>query len=385
MASVGQQARAELAASLKDRHEEIEQVALTRVFAIGNLAETADPEYVEALRAAVNVAIEYGISVIESGEQGAPPFPVALLMQARLAARNSVTLDTVLRRYLAGYNLFSDFLMQEATGIRLREPWLKQILRDRAGLFDRFIAAIAEEYAREARPAAKSLQQRRADRVRRLLAGELLDTDDLEYDLGGWHVAAVACGSSAGEIIPRLADALQLGLLILSPADGTTWAWLGSRREIDKGELRRASSRAAAGSVSLAFGEPGHHLTGWRFSHRQAQAALPIALRGQLPVVHYADVALLARALGDDLLSVSLHRLYLAPLAAERDGGACLKDTLRAYFRSDHHVSSTAAALGTTRQTVARRLKVIEELIGQPLDTCWAEIDLALRLEELGT
>lgn len=385
MDRVGQRARLELAGRLRDRRDEIEQVALTRVFAIADLPEVADPEYVQGLRASVKTAIDYGVAAIESGEQGAPPFPVSLLMQARLAARNGVNLDTVLRRYLSGYTLFGDFLVQEAGGIGLREPSLKRIVRDLTVLFDRFIASVSEEHVRETRPAAKSVQERRAERVKRLLAGELLDSADLEYDLNGWHVAAVACGSTADRIIRDLADALNLRLLILTPSEGTVWAWLGSGREIDEDRLRHSSSRAGTGSNSLALGEPAQGLVGWRFSHRQAQAALPIGLRSRSPLVHYADVALLAGALEDDLLSTSLRRLYLAPLAAERDGGACLRATLRAYFRSDRHISSTAAALGTTRQTIARRLKVVEEHIGRPLDSCWAELDLALRLEELAT
>ena len=46
--------------------------------------------------------------------------------------------------------------------------------------------------------------------------------------------------------------------------------------------------------VALAIGEPGQGLAGWRFSHRQAAAALPIALHSDRTHTRYADVALLA-------------------------------------------------------------------------------------------
>jgi DNA-binding PucR family transcriptional regulator len=78
-----------------------------------------------------------------------------------------------------------------------------------------------------------------------------------------------------------------------------------------------------------------------------------------------------------------LQRLYLDPLAYEKDGGAALRQTLRAYFMAGRHVSSTAAALGVSRQTVAVRLRTIEDRIGRSLDACASEIDTALRMQEL--
>ena len=48
--------------------------------------------------------------------------------------------------------------------------------------------------------------------------------------------------------------------------------------------------------VSSAIGEPGKGLDGWRLTHRQAQAAMRIALRRPQRLTRYADVALLAVA-----------------------------------------------------------------------------------------
>jgi len=53
-------------------------------------------------------------------------------------------------------------------------------------------------------------------------------------------------------------------------------------------------------------------------------------------------------------------------------------------FRVERNVSSTAAALGVSRQTVSNRLRTIEERLARPLSDCAAEVDAALRLEELG-
>ena len=107
-------------------------------------------------------------------------------------------------------------------------------------------------------------------------------------------------------------------------------------------------------------------------------------MRGSQSLVRYADVALLASILQDDLLAISLRQLYLAPLSEERDGGSALRQTLRAYFAAERNVSSAAGALSVSRQTVVNRLHVIEERFERSLNSCAAEVEAALRLEDLG-
>ena len=100
--------------------------------------------------------------------------------------------------------------------------------------------------------------------------------------------------------------------------------------------------------------------------------------------MRYGDVALLVSALQDELLVSSLHRLYLEPLEAERDGGKALRETLRAYFAAGRNVSSAGAALGVNRNTVANRLRAVEAAIGRPISSRAAEVEIALRLADIG-
>jgi sugar diacid utilization regulator len=137
------------------------------------------------------------------------------------------------------------------------------------------------------------------------------------------------------------------------------------------------------GTVTLAVGEPGLGLAGWHLSHRQARAALPVAIQSPERVVRYAEVTLLASALSDDVMASSLEELYLLPLTEEADGGEALRQTLRAYFQTGRNVSSAAAALGISWPTVKARLDTIEERIGRPLSACGAEVETALRLQWL--
>ena len=159
--------------------------------------------------------------------------------------------------------------------------------------------------------------------------------------------------------------------------------WLGARRPLNPDLLERALADRWRGPVALALGEPGEGLAGWRFTHNQAKAALPIALRAGESVTRYRDVALLASAHCDALLSASLRELYLAPLCAGQDDGATMRETLRAYFAAERNLTSAAAALGVSRRTVANRLQTIEQRLGHSLGTKLAEIELALRLDEL--
>src|SRR5262249_23743954 len=97
----------------------------------------------------------------------------------------------------------------------------------------------------------------------------------------------------------------------------------------------------------------------------------------------YADVALEASMLQDELLVTSLRELYLNPLADERDGGEALRQTLQAYIAAGRNLSSAAALLRVSRRTVANRLRAVEGKLGRVLSGAMAEIEAALRLRDL--
>jgi hypothetical protein len=382
MSSATLEARVELAARLRSRQAEIERGAMTRVRAIADPADIEDPEYAESVRAAVGAAVDYGLAGVEGGEEGAGPVPTLLPEQARMAARIGIGLETVLRRYFAGYTLLGDFIIEEAErDAAIGGASLKRLLRVQASLFDRMVAVVSEGYGREQR-GRRNTEQRRAEHVRRLLDGEPLDTSDLEYDFGGHHLGAVAAGPGATAALRQLASSLNRRLL-LAASGRTVWAWLGSRHPADVEELDDVLASTWPSQVSLAVGEPAEELPGWRLTHRQARAALPIALRGPQPFVRYAEVAVLASILQDDLLTTSLREIYLRPLAQERGGGHTARETLRAYFGADRNVSSAAAALGASRRTVTNRLRAIEERLGRSLSAMGSDLEAALSIDRL--
>jgi hypothetical protein len=349
---------------------------------VADLATVNDPEYAAGLRAAVSTGLDYGLTALERGEERSVPIPQALLLQARQAARNGVSLETVLRRYFAGYALLWDFVTQEAKKDKLLgAEAIYRFGRNQALLFDRLVAAVSEEYSRASEDRLVSAEERRARSVRGLLAGEPLDTSRLDYNFEAWHLGVLVAGPGAAEAIRDCAAGLDRRLLLISAGEGTFWGWLGGRRRVDSADVERLVSPDWPVSVRMAIGEPAQGLVGWRLTHQQALAAMPIARRRSKKLVRYADVALLASMLQDDLFATSLRQLYLAPLAAERDGGEVLRETLRAYFAAERNTSSTAAALGVSRRTVSNRLRLIEAKLGQPLSGAATEIEAALLLD----
>lgn len=379
-------ARAALAAKLRTRLPELESEILNRVGAIGNSTEIADPEYRDGLRRAILAGAEHGIAVVELGERRVGPVPVALLGQARLAARHGVSLGTMHRRCIAGKHLFAEALFDEAR----RQPGLgddeiERLRSSQAAVFDRMLAQLEDEYEREAQLRPGSSHDRLAERVKQLLAGELVDVSDLPYDFGDDHHIGVVANGEATGAIRRLAKDLDARPLIVRPGGPTVWAWLGTRQPVCRHRFGRTIASCWPSALPVGVGEPDHGLIGWRLTHRQALAVAPTAHRQPGGIARFAENAILAAIERDDLLATSLRKLYVEPLEDERNRGLEPLRTLRAYLEAGRNGQSAAAALNVTRQTVSNRLKKIEELLGRSLTGDTADIEIALRLADAST
>jgi PucR C-terminal helix-turn-helix domain/GGDEF-like domain len=384
MSVSAEEVRAGLFARLSARRLEIEQAILARVHAVSATAVAEDDEFAEGRRRAISAGVSHGLALIERGEDPSGAIPAALFAQARRAARGGITPDVALRRYFAGYTVFSDFIVRAAEdSVPLRGPALSGVLCSQAALFERLVVAAMGEYVRE-RGHRRPPQQRQIEHVKKLLAAEPVNPAELAYELGDWHIAAAGRGEGAATILHKIAQAADRRLLLVRPDSETVWAWLGGRHKIGVDEITGCVTGEHPINALVALGEPARGVEGWRLTHQQASAALRIARRGAVGIVRYADVGLLASISQDHVLAISLRQLYLSPLAGGRDGGAGLRETLRAYFTAGRNVSSAASALGVSRQTVGSRLRVIEEKLGRTLESCAPEVEVALRLEHGG-
>jgi hypothetical protein len=379
-----QRASAEISARLAARREELEEAVLARVYGIADPAGVEDPSYIDGLRTSVSTALSYALEVLEQGELSAPPAPPVLFLQARLAARNGVSVEIVLRRYFAGYSVIAHAMIEEAVALGLDSSDLQPLFRREGMLFELLIAAVSEEHAREPASNGDSAQEQRRERVRRLLRGEMIDVASLAYQLDGFHLGLIAIGPDATAAFRGLAQDLGRRLLAVRWNVEATYAWFGGGAEFSDAEVERCSSWDWPAQTAIGMGEPAEGISGWRLTHRQAAAIVPVAVRRGDSVVRYLDAAVLASVLVDEVLVTSLREIYLRPLQGSRHGDDALLATLRAYFASGRNVSSAAAALGISRRTVSNRLNAIEELLGRSVSVDRLELEIALRLEQHG-
>lgn len=375
---------AALAARLRARVPEIEASLAALVDPIPE-SRAADPlylEYMDCLPATRVAVLRYAVEATELGDRQNPEIPAAVLTAPRLAARCGVPLDVVLRRYSAGNAFFGDILVEEAERVGVSTSTLRRLLHLQATVFDRLLQAVSDEHVREAGSRPATTAERRHRYLEELLAGRQPSGETgLEYDFDGHHLGLMVKGEGAHEAMRELAATLDRRLLADAHREEPAWAcWLGGRAGLGSEEAVRALNSISPDSVVAAVGEPAAGIAGWRLSHRQAKAALPIAERRGTPALRYSDVAVLASILRDDLGTTSLRQIYLQPLEAAKDGGRVGRETLRAYFATERNVSSTAAALGVDRRTVTNRLRGIEELFGRPLGDIAAHLETALQL-----
>jgi hypothetical protein len=382
-----EQVRAAVVERLRARQAELEGAIFERVRAdVPDPVGDGDAELAAGLRAVIRAVVEAALASIESGEPWSGPVPHAAVLQAQRAARSGVTLDAAHQRYLAGHELLLDRVLEEIArgdcSLREQTVLCRQAHQAQMSLLRRLAATIADEYDKEARRAVRSSEQRRAEIVTALLDGRVVDTTPLGYELGVAHVGMIATGAGARDAVRCLAVPADRRLLCVARGERTVWAWLGAREAPATSELERCWRACTPAGVSLALGEPADGTAGFRASHRQAQAALQVAQHRGAPVTRYIDVVVLATTLQNELARQALAERYLRPLGRGKRGEV-LRDTLRAYFATEHNAQSAAAMLGIHRETVTQRLKTIEERLGCAVGERRMELETALRLEEL--
>jgi DNA-binding PucR family transcriptional regulator len=374
---------------LRARRDEIAQAIYDRLQeAVPDTVGGRDPAYQAGMLAAIAAVLDYSLEAIEQGPARPAPIPVEAAAQARRAARAGVSAGAVLRRYVAGHGLLGKFVAEETArlGLSSNEPALLHISSTHDALLGHFTAAIEREHDHEREQIARSPEQRRVELVQRLLLdGESVsraELGDLRYRFDAWHVAVIATGAGAREAL-EIVKADDRQFLPIFHGEETVWAWLGGQRRPAHADMERMRLDSEPAGVSLALGEPATGLQGWRETHEQAQEALQVALLARQKRARYADIAVLMPFVQNPDRGRSFVELYLLPLNGQKDGGAALRQTLRAYLEADRNASSAARRLGIDRRTLTHRLDTIEERLGYKLAARKPELEIALRLHDL--
>lgn len=201
-----------------------------------------------------------------------------------------------------------------------------------------------------------------------------------EFDLRQHHLAALVWGGAAVEAARELAGGLDRACRIRSRGP-TAWVCLSGREQLSRRQWRALRAFEPRARARVAVGLEGYGEAGLRLSFRQAQQARSLAEDGAA-VTHYADVAVEALALRPEAEARSFVRHELCGIDDDSAASERLRETLRAYIAADLNAASAAAALGVHHQTVANRLRTIEERLGRPLVSRTLELALALRLRQ---
>jgi PucR C-terminal helix-turn-helix domain/GGDEF-like domain len=377
-----QEIRANLATRLRARLPEIERAILSRVRSLTEETEDEDPAYLVGLRGAVSAALAYGIEGVEEGLDRPAEVPPAITSQARRAAREGVSLNIVMRRYAAGGRMVEDFVLAECAGVP--GAVLREVLADQGLEVDRLMAKVAAEYEDEVDRAARSTAQREAARIVALVQSDSpVAPLDIDFDFDLWHVGAIFRGGNAERTARRLAERFGYRLLCAARDEETVWVWLSSPRRSAAEDVDRLLVEYMPAELTVAIGESRSGMDGWRLTHREARVALQVMLRRPQRLTRGRDVILLAGILRNETLVRSLLDGYLVPLENNGNLNHSLLDTLRAYFAAAGNAAAAAASLGVTRHTVQRRIKTIEQILGQPIHTCYSELVVALQVVDL--
>ena len=364
-----------------------------------------------ALRARVDVFVDEHMRRIGDDAPALFDFPAPIAEAARHICRESMTtqLDSLARGVLpetlppvdldfarAGAEL--DFPPTEVIRAAHRahdvlwHAWLTEV--EDAGLGEEERRALLEEgskflfaYAdrvscwtfeayREARDRVlASSAERRMNVVRDVLANRPVSSAALGYDLEAWHTALVVWGPEPEAAAQELARETGRRLLIVNPGDETLWAWLGGETPLGRLQRPRLTSGAR-----VAVGREAHGDEGFRTSHEQAVQAARVAQVGESTVTTFDDVALEVLMARDPDAARAFIRGELGTLTADDERSRTLRATLRAWFATGHNAAAAAARLGVHEQTVAARLRVIEEQTGRPPRERRAELEAAMRL-----
>lgn len=376
------QVRGDLLRRLRAREGEMADAIFARVSSMFMAARGEDAEYEAGLRDTVAAVVDLSLTEMEDPAELSAPIPSTAIAQAHRAARRNVSVETMLLRYIAGHRVLGGFVLDEAhrSGLASNGPALRHLRTTQEALLERLMTRIADEYRQERERIERSREQCHAELVQKLLAGERPDIAGLEYALDdAWHLGVIANGVGGRRVVRGLADDLGRQLLCVSAGEDSVWAWVGGRQELEMARVERALPATRTAGVTLVLGEPRRGVSGWRLTHREAQAALLVAQRKPDPTVRFADHALLALVLQNESLVRSLAGIYLPAL-----GNTVGRETVRAYFSAGCNAATAAAKLAIDRHTVERRLRAIEGNLGRQLRSCHAELEVVLRLDELG-
>jgi DNA-binding transcriptional ArsR family regulator len=371
--------RAEVAAGLAARRPEIERLANEAIARV-EPPTTADVSrgYSEGIERAVGAVFDYVLASLTAGSATVGPVPLVALDQARRAAKAGVGLETVLRRYTAGDRALRRVLAGQLGGL---EP---SIVDDVHTLTDEAVDAVMRGAAAEFDAETARLSKLSDPTLLAILGllNEEITVAELDgYVLDRWHIGLVTESDVSRASISRLAESLGAQSLAVNSQLGQSWVWIGRNEAMTAASVEGVLTGIFEHRAAFGLGEPRAGLSGWRLTHTEARSAAELPDAGSRPVTRMRSHVLEAAVLETPAFAESLLATYIEPLEHEAAKPAAdLRQTMRAYLRSGQNPTSAAQHLGIDRHTVLRRVRKVEDLVGERVEDCFAQLDTALRI-----
>jgi hypothetical protein len=365
------------------------------------LPEPTDDDLSAATYASSRSILGLFLAMLEAGRDPAeaePPEPA--VAYAREFVRRGLPVERLLRTYQVGQTCFYR-RFTETIRARIADPETVALAMEQGArwtfeFLDVILPGLVRRYAEERDRWVRSAAAVRQETVQALLAGTDPDLEATSQRLGyrlGWHHRAFVLwqegggeGDAAGAALERgaaeLAARLGAGDSLLVPfGPRLVSGWLGSHEPLP--QLPAADPPAIGGDARVAFGTSAEGLVGFRRSHdeaMQARRVARLAAAGPGSVTAYADISLVALATADLDRAQRFIAAELGPLAGPEGATPRLAETARAYLEEQSSPRRTAQRLGVHENTIANRIRNVEELLGRPLDQRVPETLVALRL-----
>jgi DNA-binding PucR family transcriptional regulator len=314
----------------------------------------------------------------------------------RLLVQRGVAVETVIATYRvavqAFWSVWSELLRERIAPAELAEA-MDASTRFMLAFIDALTQQVVDVHVQEHRVWVRSGEAVRTETIQALLDDSPIDLEAAErrlgYRLGRRHRCAVVWSDedaadtafvreAAAEAIAMLGGS---GSLLLEVNRSTVAAWTAVA-----GDPAQSPAALVPSGVVVALGMAETGVAGFRQTYQDAMHARRVAILRDLPVgsvVRYEDVALQVLASADLDQARRFVGWQLGPLAGTSEADRQLAATLRAYLVNESNLRATAAAMGIHFNTVANRLRRIEELLESRIAGRAAELLLALELLEL--
>ncbi|MDX6663831.1 MAG: hypothetical protein QOG68_37 [Solirubrobacteraceae bacterium] len=311
--------------------------------------------------------------------------PAQAIAFARELARRNVPMSELARTYRVGQHSMWRFgvaeIRRSMTDDAEVAAAVEQLTDATFATGEVLMSTALERYATERDRWVRSADALRRETVQAVLDGHAIDpataSARLRYDLRRTHVAfLVWVGDDEGDPESGAAAAGGAGALIVPLRAGVTAGWCApdalNLAALDGGDAR------------VAVSNPGEGVEGFRRAHAEAVEARRIARLGPPgPPVRYADVALAALLTKDLAQAQAFADRELAGLRSADPATQRIADTVLALLETQGSPRRAAQRLGVHENTVAKRVKTAEELLGHAVEERPAELLAALIIDRL--